>query len=426
MILRRPIVAKAVAAVAAIVLATGVRAENPSPPGYVTPAGQILDAVEKSKPSKGTLIPADLASRLGAAHVAGKYSFTEQPFLIEGCDDLIKLGFRGVKLWFAKMGEAYPTHSEWNLPPGYTLTDLARHPYFDAVFNKPFEIFALEVQPIEDGPNRAPQGFAMNPDSDFAEDEKQIHDLAAYLLEKFKDRPVTFLLQNWEGDWMMRGGAKAQWAKGEYPDLERRSQAFIRWLNARQRGVERARAEHPGSQCKVLHAVEVNQVLATWKGVPTMVSEVLPHAKTDLVSWSCYDGMRNDKKSADQTAIGLWQGIETIRHFARAAHDGKEVPVYLGEIGIPEQKGFTPENIRAIWDGAFGTLFALHIPYIFQWQLYDNEIKDGVPHDKKSYPAEELNGYWIRRPDGTLSPTGEYLIRLLQSAGHPLKPDPNT
>ncbi len=97
--------------------------------------------------------------------------------------------------------------------------------------------------------------------------------LAAYLLEKFKDRPVTFLLQNWEGDWMLRGSSKEQWAKGEYPDLDKRSAAFIRWLQARQRGVERARAENPTSKCKVLHAVEVNQVLPTWKGIPTLTSQ---------------------------------------------------------------------------------------------------------------------------------------------------------
>ncbi len=74
--------------------------------------------------------------------------------------------------------------------------------------------------------------------------------------------------------------------------------------------------------------------------------------------------MRNDKRTTDATALGLWQGIETIRHFAKKAHDGKDVPVYIGEIGIPENKGFTEAQINAIWDGAFATLFALDIPYI--------------------------------------------------------------
>ena len=392
--------------------------EKTTLPDYVTPSDKVLKAVARTLPSKGGKVPADLADKLGAAHVSGKYYFTDKPFILEGCDDLIGLGFGGVKLWFTKIEEAYPYHSEWNLPKGYSLTDLAKHPYFEAAFQKPFKVFALEVQPVGGKP---PTGFAMDPASDFSQDEKQIHDLAAYLLEKFKDRDVTFLLQNWEGDWMMRGGAKDQWAQGEYPDLEKRSDTFIRWLNARQRGVEKARAENPNSKCKVLHAVEVNQVLPTWKGVPTLTSHVLPYAKTDLVSWSCYDGMRNDKRSTDQTALGLWQGIETIKHFARQAHGGKDVPVYIGEIGIPENKKFTPEEINAIWDGAFGTLFALETPYILQWAIYDNEIKDGVTPHEPPYKAEELNGYWIRKPDGSISTTGEFLINLLKNAGGTLK-----
>ncbi len=392
--------------------------KSASVPDYVTPSDEVLRAVEKTLPSKGGKIPKDIASRLGAAHVSGKYSFTNKPFLLEGCDDLLQLGFKSVKLWFTKVQDAYPHHSEWNLPKGYTLVELAKHPYFEAAFQKPFDVFALEVQPV-DQPH--PKDFTLSFDSDFAEDEKQVHDLAAYLLEKFKDRPVTFLLQNWEGDWMLRGSSKEQWAKGEYPDLEKRSAAFIRWLQARQRGVEKARAENPTSKCKVLHAVEVNQVLPTWKGIPTLTSQVLPHAKTDLVAWSCYDGMRNDKRTTDATALGLWQGIETIRHFAKKAHGGKEVPIYIGEIGIPENKGFTEAQINAIWDGAFGTLFALDIPYILQWELYDNEIRDGVPHHDPPYKAEELNGYWIRKPDGSLSQTGTYLTELLKNAGGTLK-----
>lgn len=408
---------KSVGALAGLLLAlTPLRAAEKLP-DYVTPSAEVLKIVEKTRPSKGGKIPADLPTRLGAAHVSGKYHFTDKPFLLEGCDDLLGLGFRSVKLWFTKVQEAYPFNSEWNLPKDHTLLELARHPYFEAAFQKPFDVFALEVQPVGKNPVK---GFAMNPNSDFSEDEKEIYDLTRYLLEKFKNREVTFILQNWEGDWMLRGGAKDQWAKGEYPDLEKRADTFIRWLQARQRGVEKARSENPSSKCKVLHAVEVNQVLPTWKGIPTLTSHVLPHAKTDLVSWSCYDGMRNDKRSAEQTALGLYQGIETIKHFARKAHAGNDVPVYIGEIGIPENKGFTTEQINAIWDGAFGTLFALDTPYILQWEIYDNEIRDGIPHHDPPYTADELNGYWIRKPDGSLSATGVYLTELLKNAGSSL------
>jgi len=183
--------------------------------------------------------------------------------------------------------------------------------------------------------------------------------------------------------------------------------------------VEKARAEHPGTKCKVLHGVEVNQVLWTWKGTPTVTSTVLPHVKTDLISWSSYDGLQGWKRSADVSTVGIWQGIETIKHYGW--HDGHQPPVYIGEIGLPENSNFTPAEIRTVWYGAFRALFALKTPYILQWEIYNNELTTSIPAiNKGSTNAAEQKGYWIRKPDGSLSPTGEYLVEVLKNAGNPL------
>ncbi len=44
-----------------------------------------------------------------------------------------------------------------------------------------------------------------------------------------------------------------------------------------------------------------------------------------------------------------------------------------------------------------------------------------MPHHDPPYKAEELNGYWIRKPDGSLSQTGTYLTELLKNAGGTLE-----
>jgi hypothetical protein len=46
-------------------------------------------------------------------------------------------------------------------------------------------------------------------------EEDEIYALTKYLLEKYKDRELTFILHNWEGDWMMRGGtgSNARWSR---------------------------------------------------------------------------------------------------------------------------------------------------------------------------------------------------------------------
>jgi hypothetical protein len=138
----------------------------------------------------------------------------------------------------------------------------------------------------------------------------------------------------------------------------------------------------------------------------------------DLVSWSCYDGLQTWKKSASATAVGLTQGIETIQHFAKSK-DGKPIPVMIGEIGIPEEKlKFTQEEADAVWDGAMAVFATQNTPYVFLWEVYCNEFKDslvktGAHKELRNYRADELNGYWIKRPDGTLGLTGTYFDRLL-------------
>lgn len=90
------------------------------------------------------------------------------------------------------------------------------------------------------------------------------------------------MLQNWEGDWMLRGEDK-KWnpPPKNYKEVCERMQ---QWLAARQRGVNEARAAHAGkTKCIVAHAAEVNLVADGFRGIPTMTREVLPGVELDCV-----------------------------------------------------------------------------------------------------------------------------------------------
>ena len=212
---------------------------------------EILTAIQKHQPLKGAKIPRDIAGRIGATHVAGKYYFSKEPYLIEGARKMSEMGYGVFKVWFRKNGGGYPYNSEWNLPKNITLKELAQHPYWAATFEFPFSTFALSV----DGPG------IRSTDSSARADEQEIYELTNYLLERYRDRDVTFILHNWEGDWMLRGGTGdyARWSRkaGELiravdgdrrtvlvpADSMQRVQAMARWFKARQDGVNRARAE---------------------------------------------------------------------------------------------------------------------------------------------------------------------------------------
>jgi hypothetical protein len=395
-------------------LANSPPADRPIPahsiPGLrLTSAAEIQPIVAAHQPLKGAGIPAELNQILGATHYDGRYHHTQEPYLIEGANALHRFGFGVAKFWFNVRGlGGYRFNSDWNLPAGASLTDLAKHPYFVNAFGLPFKTISLEVTPI------GPRGSRLWEETDaaFAETEKQTYELACYLLGTYRQRAVTFILQNWEGDWMMRDRQSTGYSSAAAPDHLRRFAAMRRWLGVRQNAVVRARKTCGDTKARVLHALEVNRVMDTFEGIPTLTSHVLPYVDLDLISWSCYDGL--------QHVTDTWWGIEMIRHSARAREDGSKPQVFIGEVGNPENSGGkTESSIRQWWDERLGVFFAQKIPWIVHWQLYCNEPKNRTR--QAPLKTEDMRGFWLLRPDGSVSWSGRFLTELLQRAGGRLK-----
>lgn len=401
-------------------------AQNNNRPAYKSDA-EVLSIIEKHQPLKGALIPKNIKNGLGATHVAGKYYFTKEPYLIEGCQKMAAMGYGVVKLWFRKTGSGYPYNSNWNIDKNISLVDLAKHPYWQTCFDMPFSTIALSIE----------GAGIRTTDASAKAEEDEIYALTKFLLEKYKDRELTFILHNWEGDWMMRGGtgSSARWSRkaGELikavdgdrqtvlvpVDSLERINAMAKWFKARQDGVNRARATVGRSKCKVMHAIEANKVMDSQQGIPGIVNSVLPLVETDMVSWSCYDGM-------DEKGLKLYRGIEYIKQFIRPTTymKGQKV-VFLGEIGIPEQRyeGLTEkEPVVKRWDAYIGVCQALKVPYIIQWELYCNEPKNEELRKLNDVrKTDEMRGFWLIRPDGTTGFAGEYFDQLLKNAGNKIR-----
>ena len=383
----------------------------------LTPRDEISERMKKYRPSLGGTIPANLKHRFGAAHAAGRYHLTNEPFLIEGAKKLLEFGTNICKLWLdsIELNRLYGFNSDWSaLPRKFRPIDLVKHPYFDEVFNLPFSTFALETTRLTGvRPYNSPDNCFINtPDDDFSEYEDMFEELTTYFYQRFAKRPVTFILQNWEGDWLFNGETVVEWNQQMLDDLPRRIDCYTRWFAARQRGVEKARKRFVDDKsvvCRVLHAVEVNRVLTLLQGTPTLTKLVLPNVKPDLVSWSAYDGM--------ESAENLWHGIEIIRHYMKHSGFLPEPTLMIGELGFPE-RGRSREEIIDFWDRSLAVFFAHNIPLIFCWALYCNEITEEAKNKPAPangiYSAEDMMGFWLYRPDGSLSHSGQYLKNLLQ------------
>ena len=373
---------------------------------------QILELINMHRPSKGGEIPSDLKYRLGATHVNGQYHLTDEPFIIEGAKKVQELGYGILKLWFYKAdGQAhgYKYNSEWNLTKTMSLKELANHKYYEEVFEMPFKVFALNIK----------DGFAgestENQTKNLKRVEDEFYDLTAHFLNKYKDREVSFILSNWEGDWMLRGGtsAKSQWRKDSVsPNSPVRVKNMIEWVKARQKGVSRARIAFNDSKCKVYNAVEVNKVYdGIIHSMPSITTSVLPHVKVDMVAWSAYDGKSND-------GVKMYKGIDYLRHYMNPTPYMKgEKVVFIGEINEHENRNNrTKTYVQNFVDVIMGVYLAQDIPYIFYWELYSNDTKTGSKRQDKILKAKDLAGNWLVRPDGSFGWAQEYFNNLLKKA----------
>jgi hypothetical protein len=379
------------------------RPEAGEPPLSPERKEEMLRLIAANRPSRLARLPVGFNRRVGATHVAGKYHLTGKPFLIEGADKLLELGTRLGKFWLIPRGieGSYPFNSKWDKYD--TLVSLARSDYFAQLLAMPFQTLLFEAHaPPEEGWKKA--GL---PESFYQRVMEEFHQLTAHLYRTCRDRDVTIILQHWEGDWFMRGAGNL-WNPPP-ADWQAQCERMQRWLTARQAGVTKARAEFgAGAKCRVVHAAEVNRVTDAWKGVPTMTRNVLPGVELDLVSYSSYDGMRD--------GLTLWCCIEDIRRHARTGPLFGPGAVFVGEIGLPENEQKKP--IAERWDEWLGALLAADVPYIVQWELFCNEFNPKLPAKPKTpiKDPSDVRGFWLVKPDGSLSEGGKYFEALWRRA----------
>jgi hypothetical protein len=348
----------------------------------------------------------ELRDVLGVTHVAGRYYLTDKDFLNEGADQILTLGSRVIKVWFyGKRREhpmgVYPYHSQW--PRVDSLVQGAQTSYFKDLFSKAFTTYILVVTGLgrDDGYWR--NGIS---DEQKQDEQRQFYELTKHLLTRYRGTGKTFVLQHWEGDWMVRGSFKAD---AEPTPLALRS--MIEWLNARQAGVNQAREEVGQQGVHVYHATEVNRVVQSMReGFPGVTNKVLPQTHVDLVSYSAWDSATEHYRDPNV----LRDALDFIAAHAADSPDFGNRNVYLGEFGMPENS-YSLEQIQTAIRNAVRSALDWGCPYIVYWQLYCNELKD--PNIKLPVKSNDaVRGFWLIRPDGTKSWVWDYFHGLLTGA----------
>jgi len=335
---------------------------------------------------------------IGITHVNGQYHLGDRDFLNEGAGEVLALGSRVIKLWFHKPWQSYPYNSRW--PTCRSLVDIARTPYFREVFHKPFTTYILMCFSM----GRPAGYFIKGITPEQAEDEqRQFYELARYLLSTYKGSGKTFVIQHWEGDWLVRGSFDRN-AEPAPAALE----AMITWLNARQAGISRARDQIGCHGVRVYHAAEVNRVVASMRqGRPGLVNKVLPRTRLDLVSYSAWDAATAGYKDPNLQR----RALDYIAENTPDSPDFGDKNVYIGEFGMPENS-YSLARIQKAIPNAVETALRWGCPYVVYWQLYCNELSDSR-HRRPVQRNDQVRGFWLIRPDGSKAWTWHYFHGLL-------------
>jgi hypothetical protein len=339
---------------------------------------------------------------IGVTHVDGKYCLTDEDFLNEGADQILALGSRVIKVWFHNPQQSYPFNSQW--PDMDSLVEIAKSPYFRKLFDKPMTTYIMMCFSMGTEASYWRNGVT---EEQRLNEKRQFYELAKHLLTMYKGTSKTFILQHWEGDWLIRGS----YDKNVDPTPEAVS-GMIEWLNARQEGVNQAREEVGTDGVRVYHAAEVNRVVSSLKeGKPNVVNKVLPHTKLDLVSYSAWDATTEHSENSQV----FREALDFIATNMPDSPDFGSRNVYVGEFGMPENR-FSTERIQKVIPSIVETALDWGCPYIIYWQLYCNELeKPRQPPPVRTNDA--VRGFWLIRPDGSKTWMWDYFYGLLILGG---------
>jgi hypothetical protein len=359
--------------------------------------GGHIGSAAVSAPSKFTA---------GIAHVAGDYGFTQNNFLVEGAQKISQLGSDSIFVyltpWFRTQ---YPDKSSANWPAANptSVAQLAKTGPYDQVFKLPFKTIVLTTYTFANADRIA--GIAQSTQRQGAE-KKEFYQLAKYLYSRFSGSGKTFILKNWEGDWVAMGGQGV--ISGNAP--ANNIHDMIAWLKARQAGVSKARNEANDSSVQVLNGAEVNRVLDyARQGLTRVINAVIPEVGADMVTYSSYDStaIGNDVGSVQKA---FKQALQTIDKLAPDPVRLGKRRILVSEYGLYENQlsGGTSWRSKAI----LSTASNAGIYGAFLWNLYDNECVQpngqaatvDAPVGNPARPGNgNCRGLWVVRPDGSNS-----------------------
>lgn len=320
---------------------------------------------------------------LGTNSFPTKYQFTKDSKIIEQAKQTRALGSnifkttitaKNLKNYGFKVGDAKNTLDLIKLIPDY-----------DKVFAMDFKYFFFWVHTAtgikwKKGINRKEEKILYN----------EMFDFTTYLLKKHNNSGKTFMIGNWEGDWLLHGEGN----RNKTPSKET-VENMTKWLQIRQRAIADAKNKSKSVNVNIYYYIEVNLALKGLDGGTCISRDILPNVDVDFVSYSSYEASkRKDYKTNKEILTKVLNFIENQLKPKEGLPFKRRV--FIGEYGghamdhKPQTHLRQLDNVKDIMQISLEE----NLPFALHWQLYNNEYtKDG-----KSKNMSLINEKGEKRP----------------------------
>ena len=315
---------------------------------------------------------------LGFTYAAPLYGFGDKPGLIEAAERIRRMGSKTIKLFLVPGYKIFYGHNtRW--PDCKTLMEMASADPMKRVLDMDFTTIVLESFPIGEAAQGGSfvKGFTR---AQLRAAYEEIFDLSEWLLDQYKGSGKTFIIQNWESDWAVRGESRDATVDPELSAIDN----LVVWCNNRQEAVDYARQEALAQGVNVWHCLEVNLVKRGMEGHVSVTTHALSRTRCDLYSYSAYD---TSIDGADYAAALDF----LLKHCPPSATVGDK-NLMVGEFGIPENE-FSQQQIKDCIENTVEQARIRGLRHCIYWEWYCNEASDKDPSG--------CRGFWVFRRDGS-------------------------
>ena len=300
---------------------------------------------------------------LGTNGIGGKYKFTKESKLLEQAKHIRGMGSNIIKI---SLGKKSPqSYGLKNKGAKTTLELFKSVPDYKKVFDMDFKYVMAWVHTCT--------GIKWKLGINNYE-EKQLYDemyeFASYILKEYNNSGKTFMIGNWEGDWLLH----PNYNRNVNPP-QNHVDNMTNWFQIRQKAIDDAKAKIKHENVELYHYIEVN---LAWKGIEgnTCISkDILPQVDVDLVSYSSYEATKNRTFEEKKSSL-----IEVMDYIENQLKPKGGLPfsrrVFIGEYGYhANETEASQQNQYDETKEIMEISLMLNLPFALHWQMYNNEYK---------------------------------------------------